>query len=200
MQDEATVYREYASLRWFTLQSAERVVIAKISPQARVTLDSPAVSVMTDFSQIAAATVEPDASIETANDFMKQRGVRALLVTDPDVIGILTATDVLGEKPVKLALERGVRRHEIRVADIMTPRELIELISFSEIREARVGHIVATLKQAGRQHLLVGERAPGRVLVRGIFSLSQVARQLGVDLQPTSFAHTFAEIEAALGH
>lgn len=194
------MYREYSSLHWFTLQSVEHVPVAKVSPQSRVTLDSPAVSVMTDFSHIPAAVVEPDASIETANDFMKRRGVRALLVTDPDVIGILTATDVLGEKPVKLALERGVRRDEIRVADIMTPRDLIELISFSEIREARIGHIVATLKQAGRQHLLVGERAPSGVLVRGIFSLSQVARQLGVDLQPNSFAHTFAEIEAALGH
>lgn len=194
------MYREYASLRWFTLQSAERALVAKITPQVRVTLDSPAVSVMTDFSEIPAATVEPEASIETANDFMKRRGVRALLVTDPEVIGILTATDVLGEKPVKLALERGARRDEIRVADIMTPRGLVELISFSEVREARVGHIVATLKQAGRQHLLVGERALSGVLVRGMFSLSQVARQLGVDLQPTSFAHTFAEIEAALGH
>jgi CBS domain-containing protein len=155
---------------------------------------------MTDFSQIPAAAIEPDASIETANDLMKRRGVRALLVTDPHVIGILTATDLLGEKPVKLALERGLRRNEIRVADIMTPRELIELISLSEIREARVGHIVATLKQAGRQHFLVGERASSGVVVRGIFSLSQVARQLGVDLQPNSFAHTFAEIEAALGH
>jgi CBS domain containing-hemolysin-like protein len=194
------VYREYASLRWFALQPAESVLVAKISPQARVTLDSPAVSVMTDFSQIPAATVDPEASIETANDFMKRRGVRALLVTDPGVIGILTATDVLGEKPVKLALDRGARRDEIRVADIMTPRELIELLSFSEIRDARVGHIVATLKQAGRQHLLVGERTWSGVLVRGMFSLSQVARQLGVDLQPTTFAHTFAEIEAALGH
>lgn len=194
------MYREYASLRWFALQPAESVLVAKISPQARVTLDSPAVSVMTDFSQIPAATVDPEASIETANDFMKRRGVRALLVTDPGVIGILTATDVLGEKPVKLALDRGARRDEIRVADIMTPRELIELLSFSEIRDARVGHIVATLKQAGRQHLLVGERTLSGVLVRGMFSLSQVARQLGVDLQPTTFAHTFAEIEAALGH
>jgi hypothetical protein len=31
---------------------------------------------------------------------------------------------VLGEKPVKLVLERGVKRQKIRVADIMTPRAL----------------------------------------------------------------------------
>jgi CBS domain containing-hemolysin-like protein len=155
---------------------------------------------MTDFSEIPAAVIEPDASIETANDFMKRRGVRALLVTDPEVIGVVTASDVLGEKPLMLALERGVGRDELRVTDIMTPREQMELISFSEIREARVGHIVATLKQAGRQHILVGERAASGVMLRGIFSLSQLARQLGIDLQPDGFAQTFAEIEAALGH
>lgn len=196
------MYREYASLRWFPLDSAAEVPIARVNLHARVTLDSPAVSVMTDFSQVPAAVVEPEASIETAHDFMRRRGVRALLVTDAElgVIGILTATDVLGEKPIKVALERGLRRNDVRVIDIMTPRERIELLAFSEIHQARVGHVVATLKQAGRQHLLVGEHLPDGVQVRGIFSLSQVARQLGVDLQPDSFAQTFAEIEAALGH
>jgi CBS domain containing-hemolysin-like protein len=194
------VYREYASLRWFSLRPADHFLVAKTVSQARVTLDSPADSVMTDFSEIPAAVIEPDASIETANDFMKRRGVRALLVTDPEVIGVVTASDVLGEKPLMLALERGVGRDELRVTDIMTPREQMELISFSEIREARVGHIVATLKQAGRQHILVGERAASGVMLRGIFSLSQLARQLGIDLQPDGFAQTFAEIEAALGH
>jgi hypothetical protein len=37
-------------------------------------------------------------------------------------------------------------------------------------------------------------------MVRGIFSLSQVARQLGLALPQTGeVARTFAEIEAALG-
>jgi len=35
--------------------------------------------------------------------------------------------------------------------------------------------------------------------VRGIFSLSQIARQLGVTIASTEVASTFAEIEAALG-
>ncbi|HEY6720118.1 MAG TPA: CBS domain-containing protein, partial [Burkholderiales bacterium] len=107
------------------------------------------------------ATIEPEAGIEQANEFMKRRGVRALLITDAqgNVVGILTATEVLGETPVKLALERGIRRQDVRVADIMTPRAMLELLAFEEVRQARVGHIVATLKHAGRQHFLVGERS-----------------------------------------
>jgi hypothetical protein len=39
-----------------------------------------------------------------------------------------------------------------------------------------------------------------RAMVRGIFSLSQIARQLGVAVQTSGeVARTFAEIESALG-
>lgn len=195
------MFREYASLRCFPLQSSAGVSVACVLPHTRVTLDSPALSVMTDFVRIPAATIEPEAGIEHANDYMKRRGVRALVITDPEggVVGMLTASDVLGEKPVKLALERGARRQELRVADLMTPRALLELLAFEEVRQSRVGHIVAALRRAGRQHFLVGERAEDGERVRGIFSLSQIARQLGVHLQPNTFAQTFAEIEAALG-
>jgi len=47
---------------------------------------------------------------------------------------------------------------------------------------------------------VVGERNSGGERIRGIFSLTQIARQLGANLQPNTFAQTFAEIEAALGH
>ena len=57
----------------------------------------------------------------------------------------------------------------------------------------------ASLKQAGRHHELVAEFKPkGAAQIRGIFSASQIARQLGVPLQITELARTFAEIEEAL--
>lgn len=194
------MFREYASLRFVPLQSVEGARIAPVATPERVTLDSPALHVMTDFMQVPAATIESDASIGAADDFMRRRGVRALIVTGADgtVAGILTATDVLGEKPIKFALGNGVKRDEIRVSDLMTGRSLLELLVYEEVRQARVGHVVATLRNAGRQHFLVGEGRSGGERVRGIFSLSQVARQLGIELEPTSFAHTFAEIESAL--
>lgn len=194
------MFREYAALRFIPVQSVSGVRIAPVARPGAVTLDSPALQVMTDFAQTAVATIEPEASAEFATDYMRRRGLRALLVTDADgaVGGILTSTDVLGEKPIKFALDYGVKRDEIRVSDLMTPRSRLELLVYDEVRQARVGHIVATLRQAGRQHFLVGEHDAEGERVRGIFSLSQIARQLGVDLQPNTFAHTFAEIEAAL--
>jgi hypothetical protein len=60
--------------------------------------------------------------------------------------------------------------------------------------------VLATLKAAGRQHaMVVEENANAQQAIRGIFSATQIARQLGVQIQITEIARTFAEIEAALG-
>ena len=194
------MFREYAALRFVPLQSVSGARVAPVARPGTVTLDTPASEVMTDFARTPAATIEPEASADFATDFMRRRGVRALIVTDAEgeVAGILTATDLLGEKPIKYALDYGVKHSEVRVSDVMTPRSRLELLVFEEVSQARVGHIVATLRKAGRQHFLVGEHDAAGERVRGIFSLSQIARRLGIDLQPNTFAHTFSEIEAAL--
>lgn len=180
---------------------------------ARVTLESPALDVMTDLTRASPATIRPQAPVEGANQYMISRGVRLLVVVDEreNVLGVLTATDVLGEKALRVALERAVRRAELTVADLMTPASRVEVLALADVEGARVGHVLETLRRAGRQHALVVDfdvTPPRRVIidapvrrtmVRGIFSISQVARQLGVSLQSVGeVARTFSEIEAAL--
>ena len=81
----------------------------------------------------------------------------------------------------------------------MTPAGDIVALSFDDVRSAKVGHIVASLKHAGRHHGLVAETPPGgEIRIRGMFSVSQIARQLGMQLQIAELARTFAEIELAL--
>jgi CBS domain-containing protein len=155
-------------------------------PQAaQVSIESPAIDVMTDLRRTTPATIRPQAPLAGANQFMITRGVRLLLVADEreTVLGVITATDILGERAMLVATERGLRRDELSVADIMVPAE-------------RVGHVLETLRRAGRQHVLVvdAERK-----VCGIFSLTQIARQLGVLVTTGgAVARTFSEIEAAI--
>jgi CBS domain-containing protein len=167
----------------------------------RVRADSPAVEVMTDLRRVSAATISVDTPINQANQAMMHRGVRSLIVTDGQrVLGIVTATDVLGEKPMQVVLHRGIRHAEIVVRDIMTPADRLDVIELDDVLHAEVGHVVASLKQSGRQHaLVVDSDDAGRQMIRGIFSATQIARQLGIVLHTPEVARTFAEIGAAVG-
>ena len=167
-------------------------------PAGKVTIDSPALDVMTDLSRTTPAVIRPRAPLAGANQFMITRGVRLLLVADEleHVLGVITATDLLGERPMLVATERGVRRDELTVGDVMIPAERVEVIAFADVAGARVGHVLETLRRAGRQHALVVD---AERMVRGIFSLSQVARQLGVAVTTGGeVARTFSEIGAAI--
>jgi hypothetical protein len=177
------------------------------TPELQVQSTSPATDVMTDLSRVTAVTIDPGANIDEAQHAMIARGVRALFVVDEAgaVAGIITSNDVLGEKPVEVAQDRGVRHVEVRVRDVMTPADRLEALELQEVLKARVGDIVETLKRSGRQHALVIESGPAHAAsatrtVRGLFSLTQIARQLGLAPQVSyDVARTFAEIEAAIG-
>ena len=166
-----------------------------------VTLTSPALVVMTDLRHIPAAVIEPNVTMESANAYMMLRGIRSLLVLNGDKLlaGIITATDILGEKPLRFIQERRVKHNEILVSDIMTPLDRLEAIHMSEVQHARVGNIIANLCDTGRQHAWVIENgADDKPTVCGIFSLTQIEKQLGTIIPSVEIARTFTEIEAAL--
>ncbi len=167
----------------------------------RVTLDDPAVAVMTDLTRVPAVLVDPDVDIEAAMRIMVRRNVRSLFVVnvDNEIVGLITATDLLGEKPVLHLRQYGGLRGDISVRELMTPHARLEVLPMAEVARARVGHVLETLRHAGRQHAMAVEDGPdGRQLVRGVFSASQLERQLGQPVTVGSVAHTFAEIAAAL--
>lgn len=169
--------------------------------QPLTTLDSPAITVMTDLTRVAAAVASPATTVPEANRYMMRRGVRMLLVVDDQefLTGIVTSTDILGERPITLARERGVRHSEILVADVMTPAERLDAFDLRTVQNACVGHVVSGLQHSRRHHALVMQQGADGVLeVRGIFSLSQIARQLGQPLELPRAADSFAEIEAVL--
>lgn len=167
-----------------------------------VRTDSPAIEVMTDFRLVHPVTTTAASSLAAANDLMIARGVRLLLVTGGEqrLEGLITARDTLGERPLQILHQRGGNHADLRVADLMRRVEEIDIVDIGDVLHAEVGDIVITLKSLGRQHLLVGAADPesGGYQVRGVFSATQIGRQLGVALQPFEVAHTFAEIEAVL--
>lgn len=193
--------RDYGALSYTVLRpGAGYAQPSQILPE-KVTLEDPALQVLTDFQRVTAIIILPGDTLDEAHRRMIQRGVRLLLVVDQDrkVLGVITANDILGEKPMQVIVERRIRREELLVRDIMTPQERLEVLNLEDVRVAKVGHIVATLKKSGRQHAMVVDvDEKGRQRVRGVFSATQVARQLGVTIHTSQVAMTFSEIEATL--
>ena len=191
----------FSPLRQHPLHPGTTCRVAGTVPQM-VRADSPAIAVMTDLTQISAATILADATLAEASRLMIARGVRLLLVVDRYRVieGVITAHDTMGERPINLLRDRGGRHQELQVADLMAPRAAMQVIDMAEVLRSEVGHIVATLKECARQHALVVERdrISGEDSVRGIFSATQIGRQLGVAIPIFEVAHSFAEIEAAL--
>ena len=168
----------------------------------RVGLDNPALDVMTDFRRLTAFIATPGDTIKQAEKRMIRRKVHLLFVLDGEdrVAGLVTSTDIHGEKPMQVLQSRGIHRHEVLVADIMTPVERLEAVDFDDIAPARVGHVLETLKARGRQHALVIENVNGQPMVRSLLFLSQLCKQLGVSVETAEVANTFIEIGQHLAH
>jgi CBS-domain-containing membrane protein len=178
--------------------------IAQTQPQSStpVTLHSPAVEVVTDLTQVKAATTTRTTTLHQAERTMINQGVRMLFVVTemPSFEGLITTTDLHGNKPMRIVHERNLRHDELCVADVMTELSALDAIEFERLASATVGDLVATLQRCGRNHLLVVQAASATTprRVRGVISRAQIERQLGQAIELNEIASSFAEIERAL--
>jgi signal-transduction protein with cAMP-binding, CBS, and nucleotidyltransferase domain len=168
--------------------------------ESSVSLEDPAIVVMTDFNRMTPITIESSATIDSANIKMINSGVRLLFVTDHDrsVSGIITANDIFGERPLQYIKEHGGIHKDILVLDIMTRKEEFDSVRISDVARYKVGDVVETIKASARHHVLVTEDMGDYTGIRGIFSVTQVSRQTGIKIEFTNRANTFAELEHAL--
>ena len=186
----------------FRLERGTAIAQTDLSNAAPVTLDSPALDVMTDLTRVKAATIHPATTLRQAEQTMIYQGVRMLfVVTDmPSIEGLITSTDLGGDKQMRVVHERHLHYDDLCVADVMTGLASLDAVDYGRMRTATVGNAIATLKRLGRNHLLVVEAAtpqtPARV--RGVISVSQIERQLGTGVDVVPIANSFSEIERAL--
>lgn len=193
---------DYTPLQSRPLGPNTNLVQRDLSSRSELKINQPALEVMTDLRHTRPVTIAAEASIHVAEERMRHRGVRLLFVVDENdtLHGLITATDILGEKPMQFIQRHGGLHRDIRVADMMTPRDRLDAMPLANVLNARIGHIIATLKACGRQHALVTDVVDGVETVCGLFSTSRIARQLGLEISVTPVAVTFAEIEYHLMH
>lgn len=183
------------------LQVAATLCEPESSPRGSVSMEDPAIKVMTDLTKVPSVTILPASTLDEATIQMLKMKVKLLFVTDSSdkLVGLLTYSDLQGERPIQFQQSNGVSRSEICVVDIMTGIETIDVIEWSAIETARVGDIALTMRTLNRQHALVLDHPADAFRIRGIFSTSLLSKLLGIQIDTTEVAHTFAEFERVLG-
>ncbi|MCK7499857.1 MAG: hypothetical protein MZW92_62805 [Comamonadaceae bacterium] len=171
-------------------------VVAQTQPWQTfpVTLESAAVSVMTDLTQVKAATIAPGATLRQAEQKMIYQGVRMLFVVDEmpiDRRASSPSNDLRGERVLRLVQHRGsALRADIAVADAMTPRA-----QFAGDRTPDAGSRPASAISSRRSSAWGATTcssstvvAGSRPRLRGVVSRSQIERQLGqkIEIVPVS--------------
>jgi len=190
------------------MRPARRVVLsgAERRQAQTVPLQAPGTAVMTDLDKSPMVTVEADTQIDDALRLMKNAGVRSAIVVDErgGLLGLVTAYDILGEKPVRLIQLAGRGspargRADIAVAAVMEPASRWQVVDVSELQRCTVADVVETFRHLGRTHVPVVERTEGGDdRLRGLLSTAEVARRTGADTHGLRPAATFAEIEQAV--
>jgi CBS domain containing-hemolysin-like protein len=163
----------------------------------KVSLNSPAIDVMTDLKKVTAMSISPCATLDEASQRMTSSNVHLLFVTNQfhHVMGIITSNDLVGEKMVKYLSQVGGKREEVMVRDLMTPQRNIEVLDMSELKRARVSDIVEVMKHMGRRHALVADRDfSGAQVICGVLSTVQIGAQLGEPIVSSGVASNLADM------
>ena len=125
-----------AALPTFRLDRGTTLAQAQPTDNAPVTLASPALAVMTDLTQVKAATTHPRTTLRQAEQAMIYQGVRMLFVVTemPLIEGLITATDLGGDKQMRVVHERHLHYDELSVADVMTELGALDAIDYAVVR------------------------------------------------------------------
>jgi CBS-domain-containing membrane protein len=167
-----------------------------------IKLADSAARVYTDFSLTRPFSVSAATPIDQVNEKMIACGVRLLFVTEGSAVlqGLVTYSDLFGDKPVRYIQAHGGTRNEILAQDVMTPLAQLEALHRPDVEKSQVGDIVETIKAAGRQHMLVSDFSEnGDQTITGLFSSTHIEKLLGIKIELSARAQTFSELERALG-
>lgn len=144
--------------------------------------NDPALSVMTDFRERASVTVAETATIDAAIEHMKHNGVRCAFAIDEArrvVVGLITAYDIMGEKPMRHMQDTGSPRHRVQVREIMQGVAEWRVADIKDIEQATVAAVSRLFDETRLTHIPVmetGERGEQRL--RGLLSGARVRRLL----------------------
>lgn len=163
-------------------------------------LNDPALTMMINLEHTPAETISLNDHITDAILIEKASTDHVLFVTDDhhNIIGILTAEDVHGEKSYQIMQDKRIKRSDISVKMVMTPFDQVLCVELENLRYAKVSNVIVTLIES-KQHyaLVVDKNANGTAhMVKGFFWASLIGQALGSDITSTDVgAQSIAELQ-----
>jgi CBS-domain-containing membrane protein len=159
----------------------------------------PALTVMTDFRERTSVTVSDTAMIDEALEHMRHTGVRSAFTIDDQsriVVGLITAYDIIGEKPMQYMQSAAIPRREVLVRDIMQKISEWQVADIKQIERATAAAVSNMFAETRLTHVPVMETGEaGEQRLRGLLSAAKVKRLLS---RPQSVRHELATAAAAL--
>jgi len=170
--------------------------LARPEDQQTLTLDSPALDALTDFSHHPAVKIDCDVLVSDLKQHMARGHARRYLVVDHNerFLGMLTGKDMEGDKYRRMA-SLGIPSEDIRVGDIMEASSELRAVDWAEVEKVTVRDLIASLEREHCDHLIVVD--PHQGCIRGVFSAHDLAPQLHCAIE-ISHSPTFSDICHAL--
>lgn len=165
--------------------------------ESGVDLDSPALTIFTDFEKSTPIVVDATTLAVDAEALMMNAHVRLVIVVDDShFLGVVCLDDLNLQEMIKREIN-GISRTDLTVADFMQMRNELKAFSFEDLQKSTINDVVETLQKRGQQHCIVVER--DRHKIRGIISASDIARKLSVPIN-INMNSSFVNIFNALHH
>jgi len=162
-----------------------------------ITINSPAVSVFTDFKKHKPQEIDSDIPAVQVKFLMQKSHVRLKLVVDKqsELLGTISL-DQLSDQNFLILQNKGLGRGDILVKNLMTPREEIKALEYKELMTSTIADVIETLKKDGVQHCLVVESKEHQI--RGVISTSDIARRLHISLDIETKTASFVDVFNAI--
>ena len=146
-------------------------------------LDSSALRVFRDFKKHKALTVATDMPILDIKKklFDNLEDIALVTNTSSKVVGTIALHYLEGSAIQKKALDEGLKLADMVANDAKIAMPNINMVSYSIIESTKIGHVLNTLINSNRHHIIVyDEDDSGNQYIRGYFSLAFIRRKLGI--------------------
>ncbi len=167
--------------------------IAAPEKNTDLSLESPALLFLIDFSKHPVFTIDSTLTAIEARDYMTKFHIQVEVVINKnnEFLGIVS-NDELIERRIVQRVSEGVKRNEIEVTDFMKPKIRIKALAINELINATIADVINALRKNGESYCLAIDHNSNKI--RGLFSAKEIAKMLNMTIDLPQIAPSFSSL------